>query len=171
MSWTDGNLEVGYLILRVGASGATLLPPGGVPLPFNANAYQDPLSRPDQFECYAAVPISPVGVLGSSDWLCAAPNTASPTGRPGSFSLRLDQGNLASLSWTAPGGQQSFVLAEVPLNGSPSRTLVLPATTLSAIDDTEGIPTCYVLVATVGTQNAGNSEMLCALPGLSNLYP
>jgi len=99
-------------------------------LPFNASAYQDPLSRPDQFECYAAVPISPVGVLGSSDWLCAAPNTASPTGRPGSFSLRLDQGNLASLSWTAPGGQQSFVLAEVPLDGSPSRTLVLPATTL-----------------------------------------
>src|SRR5438093_1461583 len=47
MSWTDGNVEIGYLILRTGASGPLLLPPGGAPLAFNATAYQDPPPRPD----------------------------------------------------------------------------------------------------------------------------
>jgi hypothetical protein len=40
---------------------------------------------------------------------------------------------------------------------------------VAVTDDADGAPTCYTLVSIVGTQPTGLTNVLCAIPGQSNL--
>jgi hypothetical protein len=171
LSWTDGNVEIGYLILRTGGVSPQILPPGGVPLAASTSSYQDPLPATDPAHCYLLIPMGPTGVLGLSDHLCRLPNTASASGAPSQFSLRLNQGNNATLSWAPTPGAEAYILLAVPLNGTPPRFIPVPGFASAAIDATMGVPTCYAAIPVVNGQATGNSELLCGVPGFSTLGP
>jgi hypothetical protein len=105
------------------------------------------------------------GVIGTSDLLCAAANTQSAVGSPQGLTLRLNQSNTASLSWSAPpgGGATGYLLFPLGSSGIP-----LPSTTNSTTV-TLSAPTCYVVFATLFNTPIGNSNIVCGIPGASNL--
>jgi len=86
---------------------------------------------------------------------------------PGNVGIRLDQSPTASVSWTAPpgGGQTGYLF--IPLAGNRSQELGAGAT--SAVDNTAGVPTCYLLMARVGGGVLGIGAGVCAIPGLTTL--
>jgi hypothetical protein len=140
------------------------LPTDGSLLPAPAQSYQDTAALPESLYCYQLVPWSDAGALGVSDQLCLYPNTRSATGAPPTFTLQLHQSNMASLSWSAPGGQGGYMLQALPETGAP-RLISLPADATSATDDTGGQPTSYVLVPTLAGVALGQSDVLSAVPG------
>jgi hypothetical protein len=85
--------------------------------------------------------------------------------------VQLDQANMATLTWSPPGGQTDYVLWSIPLDGTPPAGVVLPAVATRALHDTAGHPTCYVLQVITGGSVTGSSDVLCALPGYSGLAP
>jgi hypothetical protein len=166
LSWTVGTQQTGYEILRFAANSGSLavLPSGGSPLPAPAQSYQDIGSLTESLYCYALVPLSNTTALGSSDPVCLAPGTRSAGGAPPSFTLRLNQSTVASLTWTAPGGQDGYVLVALTSNGT-WHSQFLSASSVSTTDDTAGQPTCYVLLPAANGSVMGNSDEVCGLPG------
>ena len=61
------------------------------------------------------------------------------------------------------------VLWAIPLDGSPQKFLPLPAGAVRVMHETDGIPTCYLVLARTAGSVVGNSDTLCAIPGLSAL--
>jgi hypothetical protein len=163
MTWTGGGSQTAYVVARLTSSGVEILPSTG-PLAPSATAFIDtsPSASP---VCYALLPVAgaPPAPIGSSDLLCLLPNTASARGSPQSFTIRLDQSNTATFNWIAPGGQTGYVL--VPIGGSPT---VLPSGATTTTHLMAG-STCYTLVA-INTQGIqGNTDVLCAIPGVASL--
>jgi hypothetical protein len=151
------------------ATGAvSVLPAPSLPLPAVATSYTDPSPPNGSLSCYFLFPITPSGV-GRSDGLCILPGLRTASGAPGRFAIELRQSPIARLSWTPPGGQDAYVLVVVPLAGGAPSTQVLPGTAVETSHDTGVSPTCYLLVAIGGGQPFGNTDFLCALPGLSAL--
>lgn len=163
MTWARGVGQTGYSIVRFSATEATILPPTG-PLAATATSYTDN-SRLVGFSCYVLLPLDGGSPIGASDLLCVIPNTRSATGAPQEFTLRLQQSNVASFTWTSPpgGGQDGYVL--VLLGASAIR---LSGTATAAVHSMSG-PTCYVLVATSGSRPTGNTDGVCGVPGFSTL--
>jgi photosystem II stability/assembly factor-like uncharacterized protein len=168
LSWSAGTEQTGYHLLRFDASSVGLaeLPPGGSPLPAPVQSYQDTDSLTDTLYCYALVPVNGATTLGTSDPLCLSPHVHSATGAPPTLTVRLDQTSTASLNWTAPGGQDGYVLLVFAADGT-RRAQFLSATAVATTDATGGQPTCYVLLPTSGVSVLGNSDIECALPGVA----
>jgi hypothetical protein len=117
--------------------------------------------------CYQVLPVGPRGgVIASSAEVCLAPNTRSLDGGPTTFTVRLNQSNTASLSWTAAGGQDGFRLTAKPSIGAP-RSVLLPVGATSTTDNTLGLMTCYTLEPMLNGVALGKSDQLCAVPGTS----
>jgi hypothetical protein len=169
MSWVDGTAETGYLVLRWAPGGSTIvLPPGGTPLPATTSSYSDPAPPADP-ACYATLPFEGSRALAISDLLCLVPNSASPTGAPGAFTLRLDESRTASLTWTSPGVQEGYVLVAFRADGGAPPTLIpLAIGATSRTHETGGAPTCYTLFAMAGGAARGNSDILCAIPDIAD---
>ena len=72
---------------------------------------------------------------------------------------------MATLTWSAPGGQTSYLLWTIPLDGTPQGFVSLPAGATRAMHETTGKPTCYVVLSMTGASATGNSNVLCAIPG------
>ncbi len=165
LTWQDGTIETGYLVLRLAGPSVGVLPSTG-PLPGDATSFLDSTAPPG-IVCYIVVALGGVsgGALGASDLLCAAPNTHSATGAPQSLTMRLNQSNIASLSWGAPlgGGANGFLLFPLGSSGIP-----FPNTTTSTSLALSS-PTCYVLFATVSGIPVGNSDIVCGIPGASTV--
>jgi len=131
-------------------------------------SYRD-LSTLDQSRyCYVAMPWSDSAPLGTSDQICVYPHAHSASGAPDQFTLRLNESNTASLDWTGPAGEDGYVLEALPQSGPP-RLIPFAANVTSAVDDTGGIPTCYLLAPMAGGSMLGNSDMLCGVPGTSTI--
>src|SRR4029077_7493357 len=84
----------------------------------------------DEEYCYLVMPVggTPPSVnnsLGFSDFLClySAPATGSA---PGLFTARLDQTNIANLTWTGPGGQTGYELTVSKFDGSANQVISIP---------------------------------------------
>jgi lysophospholipase L1-like esterase len=177
LSWEPAALpgvQSGLLVVRYDASNAppSVLPNPTAPLPADATAFEDDATLSSTEYCYVLAVLGWGGILlGNSDALCVFPHTGSATGAPAGLALQLDQSNVASLSWASATGQDGYVLVRVALQDSPPvvSAVSLPAAATSASDNTGGAPTCYVLVATRGGQQTGNSDILCGLPGLAQL--
>ena len=168
MAWTTGTAQSGYVVARIVGATTTILPPGSS-LPAAATDFTDTGATPGQFTCYVLVPFGGTGSLGLSDALCTVPDTASSTGAPPNARIQLEQSNMATLTWSSPGGQTGYVLRVIPLNGSAPSNVLLPALATRAMHDTGGAPTCYVVLPLSGTSVTGNSDALCAVPGVSTL--
>jgi hypothetical protein len=97
-----------------------------------------------------------------SDILCTLRNTRTPTGAP-EATLRLNQSNTASLSWSHPaGGGHTGYNVKVLVGSPPSAPLPPDAT--GALVPINGL-TCFQVEA-VGR---GSSDVLCAIPGASTV--
>lgn len=167
-AWTGGNAQSGYRLLRTSSGNTTWLPTSG-PLPPNATSYVDPSATPGE-ECYALVPISGQTVLGISDPLCAIAGVQAGTAPPTAFSVTLNQSAISTLRWTPPGGQSGYTLYILPVGSTSAPTqIALPASATSATNDTGNAVTCYVLVALAGTTSMGNTDALCAIPGVTTM--
>lgn len=161
MSWTGGTVQTGYLVLRLSATANQILPTSGV-IPAAATAFSDS-SVPSGLACYILVPVG-IGSapLALSDMLCLG--TAVQAGAaPGSFTIRMNQSTNATLSWTAPGPQNSYLL--VALDGSSSTDI--PGTATSVTVPLGAASRCYVLVARIGTSAIGRTDVLCGFAGVS----
>ena len=161
LTWTEGNQQLGYLVVRDPESSATL-PAGSAAFTDVAPAW------PPTLNCYVLVPLGPAGLLGVSDALCARQGLASPAvaGAPQNFTLRLNESATASLSWSGLGGHLGSLLLAVPFDGRPPRVTWLPVSASSATDATGGVFTCYQLHAVYSTGSA-QTDLVCGLPGVA----
>lgn len=82
---------------------------------------------------------------------------------PGDFTIRLNQSFVASFTWTAPSGQDGYLLA--PLGGAP----VAVAGTATSTTYTLSGPTCFALIATSGGTAIGITDVLCGIPGVATV--
>jgi hypothetical protein len=169
MAWTTGTAQTAYVVARVAGGGTTILPVGST-LPAAATEYTDTGATPGQFTCYLLLPLGGAAVIGRSDLLCIIPNSASSTGAPANVGVQLEQSSMATVTWSPPGGQTAYVLRRIPLDGTDPVNVSLPAVATRAMDETAGVPTCYVLLAITGGSVTGNSDVLCAIPGQSDLF-
>ncbi len=164
MSWSCGTSQSGYVVARLG-SFPTMLPPSG-PLPRTATTYTDssPLLG---LSCYVLFALggSPPAATANSDGLCLLPNVRSPTRAPTDFTIRLNEGPIALLSWGPPtGGHDGYTLAVL---GSTQAPVNLPADARSTSHNTGGTSHCYVLFATSAGAAVGNTDVLCGIPGVA----
>jgi hypothetical protein len=162
LTWQGGSAQGGYLLARL--SGQSL--GTGVflgPLLAGTTSYLD-TTAPTGPVCYALFPVvtNPQAI---SDLLCVMVGSHSVSGAPSSFTLRMNQSTTASFTWGPPlaGGQDGYLL--VPLGGSAQ---VFGATASSANIAAIGL-SCYVLGALSGGQLIGYTDVLCGMPGFSNL--
>ena len=164
--WTTGTVQSGYAIARIAGGATTILPSL---LPGTATQHTDAAAPAGQLNCYALLPFNGTGLVGNSDLLCSVPNTHSVTGAPANAMVQLNQSSMATIAWSPPGGQTGFTLLTIPLNGSPQGAVPLPAVATRAMHETGGVPTCYAVLALTGAAVTGNSDILCAIPGHSDL--
>ena len=164
--WTTGTVQSGYAVARITGGTTTILPSI---LPGTATQHTDAAAAAGQLNCYALLPFGGAGLLGNSDLLCSVPNTHSVTGAPANAMVQLNQSSMATIAWSPPGGQTSFTLLTIPLNGSPQGAVPLPAVATRTMHETGGVPTCYAVLAMTGATVTGNSDILCAIPGHSDL--
>jgi len=173
--WTRGTTQAYSLLLRgsVTTGQTTLTHPGTIPPDLTAVA--DNMPMPDPIYCDVLVSFSgdpSPAFLGNSDVMCFLPNTRTGS-IPYTFGVRLNQGNVASLTWSAatqPAGLSGFTLVAVPLSGSPAQLISLGPTVASYNVDTRGVATCFVLVP-LGSGGAalGNTEAICPIPGAATV--
>ena len=173
LDWVGGTQETGYYLLRYAPPAATAPLHAGA-LVATVNSFSDLAPLVDRYDCYILVPVggSPPTfeqVLGISDFLCVYPGSRSAVSSPGSLSVRLNQTSTARLSWTAPGGQTSYLLVAVTFDGAPARFVTVGGAETSLVDDTGGLATCYALLVYAGADTIGNSDIVCAAPGITTL--
>jgi hypothetical protein len=172
MSWGTGTAQTGFVLARISDSETSVLPPGGAQLPSWATSYTDSTAALGAWFCYSLFAMRGSDAIGSSDVLCLIPNVHSGDA-PSDFRVRLDQSNVATLSWGPPSPFVTDITGYVVLTLLSGQRVIPVAlnagTGFNIQDDTGGQPTCYVLVAMSGATPLGNSDALCAAPGFSSL--
>jgi hypothetical protein len=160
MSWLTGTTQTGYALVLFLPTGVTVAPT----LPASATSYFDARTFPGT-TCYLLVPTGPGGALGRSDLLCWLLNSRTPTGAAQNFTMRLDQSNVATFTWSGPlgGGQSGYQL--VPLGSTP---IDLPGTATSTTH-TLTAPTCYALITQQGGIPSGLTDVVCGFTGVASL--
>jgi hypothetical protein len=162
-SWAGGDGQFGYLLGRLANNVFTTFPTSGPPLPANTTSYVD-TTAPPGIDCYWLFPLSTTRSGLSSDLLCATVGIESGNA-PRDFTIELNQGFVATLSWVAPsgGGQTGYSLATVGGGITP-----LGADATSAQVVVNGF-SCFLLQARSGNTVLGTAEAVCATPGFSTL--
>ena len=167
LAWDPGNIQASYTLLKYNTSTATALL---INLPAAAKTYTDAAAVNGVVYCYVLVPLAVGGApLGLSDLECAMTGMAGGAVIPGAFTLALNQSPTASMTWTTPpGGADSYLMAVIPLDGSPATfpPLLGSATSYSLAVTSAG--TCFQLVAFKGA-GVGQTNVLCGVPGVSTL--
>lgn len=164
LTWTGGTVQTGYDLYRIGASGTTILGP----LATTAVSYTDSSSLTGQYYCYVLAPLNGTTPLGLSDAYCYLPRTHAGTA-PSNFAVQLNQSATATLTWTAPGGQSGYTMALIPLSGGSTTTSTIAGAATSFSANIGSADMCFVLIAQAGATVLGNSDALCALPGITTL--
>lgn len=172
LAWIGGTVQTGYDVLRLNGADLTILPTAG-PLSATATAYTDTVPPTDQLDCYTVAPLNGATALGMSDLDCRLSWFQSAVGAPGNFSVGLNQSMIATLAWTAPGGQTAYVLGRLTPNvaGATWQTATLAGGATSATVSIGAQVTCFVLLAESGQTILGNTDILCGMPGLATFAP
>ena len=156
LSWQGIN-PLGYSLIRLAAGSATTI----ILVPTDT-VFVD-TTAPPGLACYVLLPL---GTFPQrfSDVLCVMVGSHSPSGAPQSLSLRLNQSNNAALTWGAPtGSYDGYMFLTV---GGSSQPVPPTATSGSAVMN--GF-SCYLVAATQGGAISGYTDVVCGLPGFSNL--
>jgi uncharacterized repeat protein (TIGR01451 family) len=171
MTWINGTRGVGSIIFRFGSNtGVTALPGSGF-LPPEATGFIDAAPIFDAVDCYILAVYDVVAgvttVAGLSDLLCQFPNTGFG-GAPAAFSVSLNQGTIASLSWTPVASAADYLITAFSASGV--RTIVVPGgSTTGVTDDTHGQTTCYVNQPRTLFVILGQTDVMCVIPGVSTV--
>jgi hypothetical protein len=163
MSWSCGTGQSGYVLARLGTF-AALLPPNSA-LASTATSYTD--GFPLGLSCYVlfALAGSPATAIATSDGLCLLPNVRSATRAPAGFTIQLNEGSTAQLSWGPPTGEyDGYTLVVL---GSSEAPIGLGPSVTSTTHATGGTARCYVLLVTSAGALVGNSDVLCGIPGIA----
>jgi len=163
LTWQGGPGVTGYSLDRL--SGLTLTTIPSSPLGPSTTSYADSTAPPG-LSCYVVHPLG--GTPGAtSDVACANPGAQSPGGYPQNFTLRLNQSNTATLTWSPPlgGGQDSYTLATL---GGTSQTL---SGEITSANVTINGMTCFFLGAMREGVLLGNSGVVCGQPGFFSNLP
>jgi sugar lactone lactonase YvrE len=158
LTWQGGIGVTGYVIARLNASGVTTLTPNGLTTSFLDQ------TAPQGLNCYLLLPQG-TSAMVRSDLECATLGGQSLFGSPQNFTIRLNESNTATMSWTSPSGnlQDSYVLVQ-----AGGANTVLPATATSASVQITGT-TCFALIAVRLGTAYGNTDFVCGVPGIQNL--
>jgi hypothetical protein len=155
LDWQPGARQTGYGLYRFGDAGEAL-----TALPGSATSHAE--TPPGSFVCYWLLPLEGDVVIASSDLACTYLGSANAPAPP-SIRVRLDQGTIATVEWTAAGGAAGYVMYVAQ---APERSQLVPPAVLSATDGTGGQFTCYAVLASVAEQ-IGNGPASCVAPGYS----
>ena len=166
LAWDPGNLQKDYRILQynTATAGAELYTIGSA-----ATSFTDPFAVSNTLLCYLVGGNGPDWLGNLSDLECALFGLASGLAQPGAFTLVLNQSPNATLTWSTPaGGADGYFLVTIPLDGSP--VLIAPvASSVTTVTEPAGAAgSCYQLAA-YNTTNLGVTNILCGIPGISNL--
>ena len=164
LTWQGGNGQSGYRVLRMSSAGTVLLPIVGQ-LPVDAISFTD-LSAPAGPVCYALLPLG-TDPQALSDLVCTVVGFHTPFGSPQGFTLRLNQSTQASMSWAPPANVMPDSYLLVPLGGTGQA--LEGSTTSARLSATSGGMSCYVLAAMRTGTIVGYTDILCGIPGISNL--
>lgn len=172
LTWTSGELQAGYIVVRFVEGGAVRFPAAGS-LPAGTTSFVDSAPIPQKINCYTVVPVDAGGIpFGRSRMLCAMPGTSS--GEAPDFSMGTadigvrSDGRISDLRWTVPDGVKVavYVYPLHPVAGPPH--YVHPPEGATEVQQAMHFlsPTCYVLFAYTGVvdQNPtvlGWSDALC----------
>src|SRR5439155_26669126 len=139
-TWCPSAAHLGYLLLSLSASGLTFLPSGAAPLPASATSFAEVAVLTDPMYCYMLLPVqgAPLVAIGNSDVLCTLTGLRTILA-PGGFTVRLNESNLATLTWTAFQSDPSVDYVLLALNANGLRFISVPHGTLSVADDTGGL--------------------------------
>jgi hypothetical protein len=161
LTWQGGAGQSSYSLARLSGSALNVVTTFE-PLPASSTSYVDTTATGPSCYVLFVLGTNPEGV---SDLVCDLIGFHTPTGFPRDFTLQLNQSSAATLTWAPPttGGQDGYLL--VPLGGS-GQTFTGDATYASAA--ASGL-TCYLLGATGGGALLGYTDILCGLPGFTNL--
>jgi hypothetical protein len=170
--WQAGAAQDGYLMGRMSSDGTELLPAGGQPLAASTTSYVDPVVAVNGVSCYLLLPVagSPPTVIANSDLLCTLGGTRAGLATT-AIAVRLDQTNLARVSWTVPAAlaSQAPAFTLVVLGGNTPELIPVPAGALQITHDTGGALRCYGVIVMAGGAPIGLSDVVCAIPGLARL--
>ncbi len=158
LAWLGGTTQTAYRLVRTGTTGETVLPAPAA----SATSTTDVLPPTLRSACYRLDALGAGGaVLGSSDLECVLTGVSSSNG-PRNLSIKLNQSNVATLTWGAASGATGY--AAVALGTSR----VLPTSGLTVDDNTGGAATCYIVLALGGQSVVGFSDIVCGLPGAAH---
>jgi YVTN family beta-propeller protein len=163
LSWQPGVGQTGYSVLRL-TDTLALLPPNG--LGPNETAFLD-TTAPPGLGCYALALAGP-NPQRFSDALCALVVFRSATSSPQGLTVRLNQSPSASLNWSAPANVNPDGYLLVTLGVSSAN---LPATQTSAGPILTNGLTCFAVGTMVNNALVGWTDLVCGIPGFSNLGP
>lgn len=161
-TWNPGTAQLGYLLFRLNwLTGVVDMPAGG-PLGPAAVSFTDTFPTPGGIYCYLLVPFN-ASDSRRTNILCAIRNTRTPSGAP-EVTLRLDQSTTARLDWSAPvgGGHTGYIVRLVVGAATPPPPLGPTATGAD-------IPVSGLFCLQVEALGRGSSDILCGIPGISNL--
>jgi hypothetical protein len=142
--------------MRITSSGETILGLLGV----SDVAATDTVPTDVRVACYRLESLSVDGALQwASDILCVFPRLAFGTGA-NQVSIAFRPAPMALVSWNGGPGSTGYVL--VPFGTAGGQ--ILPGTARSALHDTHGRLTCFIVVAQSGPRVAGISDAVCGFP-------
>jgi hypothetical protein len=156
-SWSGGTAPAGYVIYRLDMVTGALTTRTVSTL--ETSATDSSFTAAGGIYCYLLV--NP-GAGKQSDIICGFRSTRTGTGAPENLFLRVSGGN-ANLTWSPPsGGGQSGYNVRV-LAGSATPPPTLGPTAIGASIPLSGLA-CFQVEA-IGR---GSSDVVCAIPGVSN---
>lgn len=162
LSWDGGAVQTSYLLNRTPAT--------ALALPATTATFVDSAVPNGQFACYQLLPLLGLGMLGKSDVLCNLAGTRVGADAPAQVGVELNQSNTAWVTWTPTNNADSYLVFAFPQQaGAATRLLASPSGTQGVADNTGGLPTCYVVATIVGGSIAGNSDIMCAVPGQASI--
>jgi hypothetical protein len=166
LTWNGNGIQTAYYVARWNPGGTATVIASPPP---SAISYTDPGPLTSYAYCYLLVSSAPPNLFGLSDLLCRFPGGQNGVA-PGNFTLRLNQTQTATMNWTTPSTSfTDYLLTIVPLDGSAATSQVLSSSQTAFSHPTGGKPTCYILATRSGSTVIGNTDALCAVPGISNL--
>lgn len=174
LTWDDGTLETGYLVIRFSPTrGYVFFPSNGSFLAADASFFSQTPPATDSFYCYFVVafggnPTTLDQFLGISDVLCFYPGSGIGPQAPTGLRIGLNQTTLASLSWIPAGGQDAYRLTAFTVDSPLPRVQQLPANAVGQSDNTQSKLTCYKLEALSLGKPIGSAPVVCAVPNVAS---
>jgi hypothetical protein len=162
LTWTSGDQQAGYVIIRAAGSLVTRIPATGM-LPANATSFVDATPVPAVLNCYRLSALNAdQSVLATWTTVCLLPG--SPPGPLSDFRLTVDRTfEAAVMQWSVVPGATGYILSFFRQSGSGEISWASRNVTFARHPLPE--PTCYVLRAVSFNTTLATSALLCGVPG------